>query len=469
MAEAEEQKEDAFNCIELGKTYEIHQWEKGRWIKGVFKAKGRREGLFSSDEEFAYLVTSSDYNDCLVRSEGEIVIKLSGENYAKWFEKASKKESYEIKVGNEWKPGKFKKLDVKAKRFQFRTNKGKFMWLNDMDGKRIRKAGDTQPLVSSTKADLSLPGFDVVNTTFDWNECTKIHISEEGSMGVLFCQAGEKIAVVKNGQMAVSEIFAYHFAKKIDIRLPSCRVISAGDHQEWWDAKLALATFAQRYREDQVPLSSFVHRLNREFLLMEFISGQPFLEAAEEYTHEQFVSMGKLLVFDLFMNNRDRLPCGLGTEEVSDEDRLEKMQKFGVYLGNADNIMMSNDGTIVGIDNETGLLSVDDGLIDYCEKCLAALVDALNSEGDSIMRKSLTAFFKFYQKEFSDNNWQSIQEGMRLCCNALSSLTPNDITEIHDMVANMVTNDGGMVWGELLSNLKVDSMIFTLENIFHKM
>jgi len=469
MAEAEEGSKDAFHLIELGKNYEIYQWEKDRWIKGVFKAKGSREALFSSEEEFAYLVTPSMYNDALVRSEGEIVINLTGENHAKWFEKASKKESYEIKVGNEWKPGKFKQLNTKTNRFQFRTTEGKNMWLTDTDGKRIRKAGDSLPLVTSTKADLSLPGFDVINTNLDWTTCTKVHMSEEGSAGVLFCQLGEQIAVVKNGQMAVSEIFAYYLAKKIDIRLPSCRVISAGDHQEWWDAKLALATFAHRYRTEQVPLHKFVNQLNREFLIMEFISGRPFLEVKDGYTHEHFVSLGKLLVFDLFMNNRDRLPCGLDTEDLSDEDRFEKMQKFGVYLGNADNIMMGNDGTIVGIDNETGLIAVDDFLSTYCERILAALVDALDSEGDSIIRRSLTAFFKFYQKEFSDNNWQSIQEGMHVCCNTLSSLTPNDITEIYDMVSSMVKNDGGRVWEELMSNLRVDSMIFTLENVFYKM
>ena len=76
---------------------------------------------------------------------------------------------------------------------------------------------------------MSLPGFNIAEEKIDWSRMSVLHKSDDGARGVLFCQLEDRNIVVKNGSAAGSELFCYHLAQKLGIRMPFVRVVSAGD------------------------------------------------------------------------------------------------------------------------------------------------------------------------------------------------------------------------------------------------
>jgi len=273
------------------------------------------------------------------------------------------------------------------------------------------------------------------------------------------------LAIVKASDVAASELFACYLGKSLGLNFPSIRVLSANDHQEFWEANLAINNCSQPLLKKESIIPQYVMNMGPILMVMEFISGS-FLIYRDEFTREQLIEVGKILAFDIFLQNRDRIPTGFGmTNEKVDQENVNMEE------GNAQNIMVSDDGTVWGIDNEFGLLPLGKQLEKYCSVGLEAISQSFDPAAESSsIQNSVVSFFETQGKQpLPENGWDAIREGLESGCKSIAKLTSKELLTIHEKVSNAAKDEAGTPWGEQMAKVRVDSLVFILENLFQQL
>ncbi|KAL9646856.1 hypothetical protein ABK040_013716 [Willaertia magna] len=175
-----------------------------------------------------------------------------------------------------------------------------------------------------------------IDLPIDWGSIHNVALSGTGSTGVIFVEVVEgQVTVIKAGVGLANEMFAALVASKIlNLRSPAMRLIEYSppnfikkkitnststytNYREWGDIKQQLEKWAIKHKESIIE-NKIKKELNRAFFFaMEFIEGSVSLETlmndddlANELLHNEVIlnDIGKLIIFDIILNNCDRFP-----------------------------------------------------------------------------------------------------------------------------------------------------------------
>lgn len=263
-----------------------------------------------------------------------------------------------------------------------------------------------------------------------WTRVTNAWTSIDGSSGVIFASsrncidtalgesASDMVYVIKGSSHIAQETFAHALAVYVSgLKLPSVRLVQYTS-PEWAAIKKALyditgCIHAADVWTDEVSNSYLVnhkltHQLNRPFFhVMEYVPGAPLLcnyntgkyfgfrtisshvDAEHEVEASFALSLGRLIAFDLLINNSDRFPTS-----VHDND------------GNASNIILTpfEDGgcEVVAIDTCVSTINPEQqsGMMTlYVHRVAQFLCEMHHHSTAPSIVKSLQQFKSFIQNE----------------------------------------------------------------------
>eukprot|EP00931_Biecheleriopsis_adriatica_P102784 TRINITY_DN77714_c0_g1_i1.p1 TRINITY_DN77714_c0_g1~~TRINITY_DN77714_c0_g1_i1.p1 ORF type:complete len:618 (+),score=135.51 TRINITY_DN77714_c0_g1_i1:40-1854(+) len=223
-----------------------------------------------------------------------------------------------------------------------------------------------------------------------WELTSKTMHCTGGSGGATMVQIGESEAVVlkPQGMFAVAEALAVGVAAMVGVRVAQIRVLSQQE-EEFTDMLLALG--AEPSRKD----------LNRQFVaVVEFIAGSALQGVGGQKALTEgssglvFQELGSLIALDCLLNNTDRIPAIWSND------------------GNLGNVMVSTDGTVIGIDQQVNAIGDASGkdvyfqkLRDFCRAVRQREVDA------SQVKRIATSIAESCAVELSSDQCHLILEG----------------------------------------------------------
>jgi len=180
----------------------------------------------------------------------------------------------------------------------------------------------------------------------NWESIIGLSCSEDGSDGVFFVETESGSFVLKGSSTVGADLFAYELAKLYRVPVPRMRVIGF-TADEWHDMWKGLGPLEAHVNKDSAIATPLGKCMQKAFMcVMDLSLGSDMEhlekgEAAKIFKNEAVLKeLGRVLAFDMLVNNWDRLPC------IWDND------------GNPNNILFSNDGaSLAAID--TSITSID--------------------------------------------------------------------------------------------------------------
>jgi hypothetical protein len=152
-----------------------------------------------------------------------------------------------------------------------------------------------------------------------WELVTSFKCSEAGSVGVFFIRISNKTVVVKSSKSPQSELFAMALARHLNLSAPDARVVARGT-TEWNGIASKIEELAKAQSGESAAANISSKIKNAPFLLiMQFVEGlclgeliktqaDRYFSPSDPDTRKRFQDMGKLISFDMMVNNWDRFP-----------------------------------------------------------------------------------------------------------------------------------------------------------------
>lgn len=292
----------------------------------------------------------------------------------------------------------------------------------------------------------------------DWKTICKVKFSESGeSGGVIFAfDTTNQVVVIKGSSTITQEVFAFMLAKILRIQVPKMRVVS-WSQMEWGEMKEHLHNVAKQ--DDDLLTAKIDKALDRPvFMIMEFIPGVEVQGLSQEMAQEYFCepqnfkilmkTLGKIALYDILINNWDRMQLGLWDNE-----------------GNARNLLISKKITeyrdIVGIDQAVTSIqkSVNKvGYDQYLEKVKNFLTDILtNSRG----KDSAISIFKSFLEsvtliQIPAETFEYFREGVISCLKEVCHLDKDDLENLLHRVDGLVAVDWENCWENGIKLISLD-------------
>merc|ERR1740129_1847669 len=160
--------------------------------------------------------------------------------------------------------------------------------------------------------------------------------------GVIAVRLDEDKAVTVRLHNSMVELVAQAVANSMGVRVAQFRMVHEGD-PEYEIMSAALMRVEPRINQKEAPGQSRA--------VLEFVPGLAWDMALRTSmpTEEMFLAVGRLCVVDMLINNMDRVPLSLWEAE----------------LGNLTNIMVAEDGTVIGIDQQVNTIGGEEGFEEY--------------------------------------------------------------------------------------------------------
>lgn len=206
-----------------------------------------------------------------------------------------------------------------------------------------------------------------------WSTCVGVQRSGDGSEGVLFVELPGKMAVVvKAPEKVAAEMYGTKLCQQLKIPCPDMRMVPSGS-EEGRALKTALLEFDSKRPVSERKVAGMLDS-KPGFLVIEYLKARelssilrfpnpedPTVECPEvvawcnatfglptselsEHGCDCLRTMGKLIAFDMLINNYDRLPC------------------IWQNVGNPGNIMFrKDDNSVISIDNMLTCISNQPG------------------------------------------------------------------------------------------------------------
>lgn len=205
-----------------------------------------------------------------------------------------------------------------------------------------------------------------------WGEPEEVKWCHGGSGGAIFVKLTAGVICAKS--CSPEELFAQHLADLLGIPIARMRMLPPTS-EEGWRFREVVNAVAPAYGEDDVlQIKKILH--SRALALMQFVDGFGMM-GMEAHAHLRqndvdsppWHDLGRLMAFDLFVNNFDRLPLAWTNE------------------GNLSNIMLGSSlAAVVGIDQAVAPITHPDGLRAYISRVQKAVEEARDGEGKSFAR-----------------------------------------------------------------------------------
>jgi hypothetical protein len=208
-----------------------------------------------------------------------------------------------------------------------------------------------------------------------WSDALEMMHCHGGSGGVFLLKFCSGAVCVKAECCSPASLFAQKFAKALSIPTPSMRGVLDGSPEN------SLIREALRSAEPTFEDHRLQVKGSSEFTVMEFVDGCSMMGMpAHVYLSEHrahpspnhpnlWYDLGKLMGFDMLINNFDRLPLAWSNE------------------GNLGNVMLgSRVNIIVGVDQSVQPITHPEGLRNYQDRVRAACKEAPDGVGKSFMK-----------------------------------------------------------------------------------
>eukprot|EP00128_Syssomonas_multiformis_P012405 Colp12_sorted_trinity150504_noHs@4295 len=206
--------------------------------------------------------------------------------------------------------------------------------------------------------------------TFAWSAIQRIHASDGGSKGVLFCCSPDGTLVLKYAS-DLRPWLANEFFKLIEVPCPKLCVLRKED-AEYGILQELTKNRAKRFRTfDQSSRRKMDGFLKQPYIMvMEYAPGRSLLDLDECLQHKfkensssLFKTLGEIAAGDILLNNFDRIPLQVWSND-----------------GNGSNIMFSGEG-LTAIDQEITPLS--GGSLDNYLKLFSKFLCSLSADNPS--------------------------------------------------------------------------------------
>lgn len=199
-----------------------------------------------------------------------------------------------------------------------------------------------------------------------WDQAERLAWRDGNSGGIFTLQLPSGAVCVKGGAMSVGDLFAQRLASALGVRTASMRVVP-GTEDENVSIRRAMRTVAA---DDEELMTLVRYKMRRgDLAVVEFVNGcvmmgLPANQHLQQVDCGTWRELGRLMAFDMLLNNLDRLPLAWTND------------------GNLGNVMLgSSQGAVVGIDQSVHPISHPDGLLRYLDRVREAALEARDGEG----------------------------------------------------------------------------------------
>eukprot|EP01156_Anaeramoeba_ignava_P021101 Anaeramoba_ignava/c18159_g2_i2.p1 GENE.c18159_g2_i2~~c18159_g2_i2.p1 ORF type:complete len:170 (-),score=51.60 c18159_g2_i2:220-729(-) len=154
--------------------------------------------------------------------------------------------------------------------------------------------------------------FTNINSRYiNWKQIENVSETSSGSVFIVSFQNNNKV-IIKAGSSVVEELYAHKLGEKMRVPIPKVRLIDYVTG-EW-------STMKRQMELKTTSNHSLLLRVQKSldrafFLIMEFVFGKDLtqLTSVDEFkqmaTPKAMNDWGKLLCYDIIINNWDRFPC----------------------------------------------------------------------------------------------------------------------------------------------------------------
>lgn len=190
--------------------------------------------------------------------------------------------------------------------------------------------------------------------TMSWEEATELKWCQGGSGGVFVLKVPQGAVCLRGAQLSPGELFAQLLATALAVRTAGLRVV--GPHQD--EIVSIRGGLQSASAEEDAGIKRIFVAYFDSIAVMEYVDGVPMMGMP---AHEQlsaargesplWTQLGRLMAFDMLINNFDRLPLVWSNE------------------GNFGNVMLgSRLGPVIGIDQSVNLINHPAGLTAYLQR-----------------------------------------------------------------------------------------------------
>eukprot|EP01119_Soliformovum_irregulare_P015304 TRINITY_DN4298_c0_g1_i1.p1 TRINITY_DN4298_c0_g1~~TRINITY_DN4298_c0_g1_i1.p1 ORF type:complete len:382 (-),score=85.13 TRINITY_DN4298_c0_g1_i1:71-1216(-) len=266
----------------------------------------------------------------------------------------------------------------------------------------------------------------------DWTSIVGLACSEEGSDGVFFVETKNGSFVLKGSTTIGADLFTYKLAVRFGIPEPKMKVISYASN-EWPKMANELQKFESHLNSDSAVASPLGKCLQKTFLCaMELSSGKDMenleIEEAEKIfkNPKMLKELGRLIAFDMFINNWDRLPCVWDNE------------------GNPKNILFNvSDASMDAIDTSVTSISPDQFLENFQNYFhrVQSLMSSVYSHAENIPSEILKLgdfIHQYTQCQLDSSDFEHLREGLEEAGKQIASITEKELEAMKEEVWNEV-------------------------------
>jgi len=275
--------------------------------------------------------------------------------------------------------------------------------------KRLDSCPSCKPAVSSSSRPSSGERSDPESKRKDWRKSARSPLENVawaevsdclwchgGSGGVVLIETLSGVVCAK--KCSAEELFAQRLASRMGVQVANMRVLSPGDAEGKALRQGVRAVAPCTSENDGIPVRKV---LQSTFLsVVDFVDGFGMMgmdahnHLREQAAHEPvWYELGRLMGFDMLVNNFDRLPLAWTNE------------------GNLGNVMVgSSVKAVVGIDQACAPITHPDGLTMYTKRVQKAVDEARNGASQRFEAVK-TAIYNNTAVELTDDHVQSLRKG----------------------------------------------------------
>lgn len=223
-----------------------------------------------------------------------------------------------------------------------------------------------------------------------WETAQMVHQIGHGTKhsGVFAALLGEDEVVCVREQDSVTELVAQAVANSMGVRVAQFRMVHEGDPElgimnaalrrvdpkgkEKDKSILQVQALAERHGHEKKP-----DAVEMSKGVLEYIPGLTLDLAlrANDPTEDMFLAIGRLCALDLVLNNMDRVPLTVWQAE----------------LGNFGNIMVGEDGSVAGIDQQVNCIGQKEGVEEYVASLRRLVIHLMRRDYAHITIKQMLA------------------------------------------------------------------------------
>lgn len=290
---------------------------------------------------------------------------------------------------------------------------------------------DTADQLADAEAKLAkwrtLPSAPLVQADIPWSEASGMMWCHGGSGGVFLVELPTGAICLKTERCTPALLFAQRLAQALGVRTAWMRVVQKS-HQERAAILRALQQAMptiedHRYQIRQVKAAETI-------AVMEYVQGCAMMGMPAHVCLQQnhnnmslWHSLGRLMSFDLLINNFDRLPLAWSNE------------------GNLGNVMLSADSSVVGIDQSAQPITHEEGMSNYVARVKKATLEARDGPGASF-KSVKQAIYSNTAIELSPEEMDQLRQGcLELLKEVACLISSGGMDRILEDVSDDVTSE----------------------------